>query len=476
MACEFNRAVSDYLEYAQGTEYDALANFTISAWGRPANTTQAKDIFSRWRFSGPADKGFICTFHSNGKLFFECAKTATTTETVLSATSYSANVWTHAGFTYSGSNDDDLLQVFFNGAEDSASVQAANATQIHSPSQNIFIGSQAGVSNEFAGGLAEIAAWNVVLDDIEIAALAAGANPLRIRPGNLIGYWPLWKSGDPMTAEMSGKGHVNIASTTPDDAVDHPPVQLYSPFRLGATIVPFGTAGGASLVKIINETVDTSEELIQRLSRIRAVNESEAVTEGTVRSLGLVRLVAGTLSIAEGTLTTRALRRVVNETQTVTEAASRLLAMTVIVDATEGVTEATIDQLGLVRVLDEVESVTEAVNRLGSLFREISETQVVSESVLSTRALRRLVAETEAIAESTPIVSRVLTRILDESETITDAAAAIRGLIKIITGTETITEAPPLTLLATPSANAGDVVGGLFGSIPGAGVVGSLFG
>jgi len=44
----------------------------------------------------------------------------------------------------------------------------------------------------FDGLVAEVAVWNVVLDDSEIAALAQGVSPLLIRSTALVEYWPVF--------------------------------------------------------------------------------------------------------------------------------------------------------------------------------------------------------------------------------------------------------------------------------------------
>ena len=46
-------------------------------------------------------------------------------------------------------------------------------------------------SRETSGNIAHVAVWDVVLSDSEIATLAEGISPLRVRRGSLIAYWPV---------------------------------------------------------------------------------------------------------------------------------------------------------------------------------------------------------------------------------------------------------------------------------------------
>lgn len=69
----------------------------------------------------------------------------------------------------------------------------------------------------FYGRIAEAGIWNVVLDTSEISALARGALPLRVRPGSLVAYWPLWGRTSP-EIDPVGKYDMTVVGAT---AADH---------------------------------------------------------------------------------------------------------------------------------------------------------------------------------------------------------------------------------------------------------------
>ena len=53
------------------------------------------------------------------------------------------------------------------------------------------VGNRGQVDSEFLGYFADFALWNAALTNEEIWRVIKGESPLRVRPGNLRGYWPL---------------------------------------------------------------------------------------------------------------------------------------------------------------------------------------------------------------------------------------------------------------------------------------------
>lgn len=79
------------------------------------------------------------------------------------------------------------LQGFYNGVQEATTHTAT--TSVLEKSWTIGSGRVSG-GLPFDGKIAEVAIWDTDLSDAEIAALAKGANPMSIRPGNLVGYAP----------------------------------------------------------------------------------------------------------------------------------------------------------------------------------------------------------------------------------------------------------------------------------------------
>jgi hypothetical protein len=101
----------------------------------------------------------------------------------LSAGSVSSGVWTHGGAVFTSTSS---RAVFLNGSKDTDTTLITGATP-----DNTLIGAFASGNSNFSGEIAEAAVWNVALTDQEMASLAAGCSPLRVRPSALVFYAPL---------------------------------------------------------------------------------------------------------------------------------------------------------------------------------------------------------------------------------------------------------------------------------------------
>lgn len=77
-------------------------------------------------------------------------------------------------------------------------------------------------SGPFDGRLAECAIWDVDLTDAEVAELASGVSPLKVRPGNLVGYWNLF--GRSPETNVGGDPALNLTVNGTLVVGDHAPV------------------------------------------------------------------------------------------------------------------------------------------------------------------------------------------------------------------------------------------------------------
>ena len=94
--------------------------------------------------------------------------------------------------------------------------------------RNFRIGCADSANDPMDGRLAEVAVWNVLLNDSEIASLARGLNPRHVRPSALVGYWPLF--GSSPEPDYSGRGNAASVVGTPNVHSSHPRI---SPHVLG---------------------------------------------------------------------------------------------------------------------------------------------------------------------------------------------------------------------------------------------------
>ena len=108
--------------------------------------------------------------------------------------------WTHIFATRNGNTN---VKFYRDGVLRGTGTPAAyNAT-----TQVLHVGvrwdSETGTSTRLDGRVSRLGWWNAELNATEVAALAAGASPLMVRPSALVSYWPLWGLG---SAEPDWKG------------------------------------------------------------------------------------------------------------------------------------------------------------------------------------------------------------------------------------------------------------------------------
>jgi hypothetical protein len=78
---------------------------------------------------------------------------------------------------------------YFNGVSDATA--AANGTIKSAATQNCCIGGDPDFTTSVSYSVGETAIWNLALSSLEISGLAKGLRPNTVRPGSLIGYWPM---------------------------------------------------------------------------------------------------------------------------------------------------------------------------------------------------------------------------------------------------------------------------------------------
>lgn len=126
-----------------------------------------------------------------------------------SSTGYSINTWHHAACRASSATSADA---YIDGG--SKGSNTSSNTPLGIDTVNIGGKEILGANdNHFAGRLAELGIWNVALTDEEIAALAKGSSPLRIRPESLKGYWPFYGVGSPEPDYSSAGQHMTLVNT-----------------------------------------------------------------------------------------------------------------------------------------------------------------------------------------------------------------------------------------------------------------------
>lgn len=131
----------------------------------------------------------------------------------VSTTQFSASTWHHA------------VGVFTSNASRTVYLDAggsATAAGTRSPTlDTTSIARAMSGTNACDGRIAEAAVWSIELSAADIASLARGVSPLRVRPDALVAYWPLVGRASP---EIDVVGNNVMTLTNSPTAAAHPRV------------------------------------------------------------------------------------------------------------------------------------------------------------------------------------------------------------------------------------------------------------
>jgi hypothetical protein len=211
-------------QYLSGGTTSGLTGFpfTFSCWFKPTIDTSSQTIF----ILQDAGLGFYLhvTFRGDQSKQAQIQVNDGTYGEANTSTALAAGNWYH------------ICAVFLSNTSKTIYLNALGAvtlgTSITFPAVTLTrLGAftSSGTPSNFANGaIAEAICWNIDLYLQEIISLAAGADPIRIRNGNIRPFWPLNEAGGP--AIDAGFGHINLVPNGGPTASPHPPIrQRYTP-------------------------------------------------------------------------------------------------------------------------------------------------------------------------------------------------------------------------------------------------------
>lgn len=183
MARDFVRASSQYLATAAAAV--SAEPLTIAGWIRSTSTSVHQAVCCIGA-SGSTNWHSLHLIASSGLKAAAFSNNGGTSGTASSSSNISADTWAHVAAVFASSTS---RSAYLNGGSKqtnttSVSVGALNTTAI---GRRVFLN-----DDYFSGRIAELGIWNVALNDNEIAALARGASPLRVRRASLVAYFPLY--------------------------------------------------------------------------------------------------------------------------------------------------------------------------------------------------------------------------------------------------------------------------------------------
>lgn len=221
MALSFTAASSQYI-----TNANAVVGppFSISAWIRPITFTTPLNVFSM--FGTTSDRYYSLWYRgdmSSGTIQAQCWNGGNN-PSANTSTAFSTATWHHIAGTYFVTGGSFEVEVWLDGDG------YANNTQTPFTPPTVtgtFIGANGFVPNFFFNGkIAEVTVYNVRLTSGEVSALATGINSYAVRPGSIVGYWPL--IGVSPEPDLSGS-KFNMTYTNTPVLGTHAPVTLSTP-------------------------------------------------------------------------------------------------------------------------------------------------------------------------------------------------------------------------------------------------------
>lgn len=155
-----------------------------------------------------------------------------------STVGYSINTWQHAAGVFTSGSD---RTAYLNGGN-----SGNNTTGVVSPTPDFTsIGAlrRSSVSEFFVGRIGHVAVWSAALTAGEVAALADRVSPLRVRPQNLVAYWPILGVADPENS-IVGSSALTLTLTAAPTADEPPPL---GPLLTSRIWVPVSAVSGTTI-------------------------------------------------------------------------------------------------------------------------------------------------------------------------------------------------------------------------------------
>lgn len=153
----------------------------------------------------------------------------------------STGTWYHGCAVFRANND---RSVFLDGGNEGTYSTSEN------PFGLSYIGvacriANSGLTELFAGELAEVAVWDVGLSDDEVESLADGYSPKFIRPGSLVFYLPMVRT---YTPDVIGNEAMTAVGTPTVGAAHSPSIFPIEPYR----VEQGAAAAGISIPTVLN--------------------------------------------------------------------------------------------------------------------------------------------------------------------------------------------------------------------------------
>ena len=431
MARSFASASSQYGEYA-GAVVTAYP-FTMAAWVYPLDTTTAMCAMSLANAAGSV----YVVMELGGTPYGAniTALVGSSGEAYASATAgYTANAWNHGAVVFTSSTSRAAYQ---NGGNKGTNTTSKTITGL-SVTDVGALNLGGPLYSKFNGRIAMPCVWNVALTDAEIAALAAGVHPLRVRPTSIVSYWPLHGDDSPERDWTSNKRALTL-SGSPTKA-NNPPVEPFSR-RFWGSVLLIETGGSTTNLSLSASTTVSAARVLAAqgirsatvVKSASVVRQDNATRASSVSSSGaVVRQTTGirAASVAAGAAVVRQAQLLRAASVTVSAAVVRQAAL--LRAASAGVTAALVRQSAVIRTASV--SATASLPRITA--KALSASVSVTAFIIKT-ASRTLTAAVSVTASADALRARLVTLAasVSASASVTRLTSAARAGSASVSGT-----------------------------------------
>lgn len=209
----FDDASTQYLSEAAAPV--SATPLTLAGWFRSDDATVEQMIVAVGVNGSPNNRWSLSIAGQAAGDPVRATARTTSSQSSDTGTGYSVNTWHHAAGVFVSATS---RFAYIDGTV------ATESTGSRTPSgmDQCRIGAIGDATLLMSGRIAEVGIWNVALTAGEVAALARGVSPLRIRPGNLVRYYPIRGVQSP---EISPRTSNTITLVNAPVVADHAPVQ-----------------------------------------------------------------------------------------------------------------------------------------------------------------------------------------------------------------------------------------------------------
>ena len=232
-------STANFFRYASGVI--TAAPVTIACWAKTSITGSAQIMGGLFTSGSAANRNNFQIRLNNTEAVVAASSSATGESNAATSTTITAGTWFHACGVFASATS---RAAYLNGGGKVTETTSRVPSGIDRTSVGVGDGSSA--LNPFApagtGDIAEVAIWDIDLTDAEVLLLSKGVSPLLVRPGNLVGYWPLVGNTSPEINYLSSAAVLSMQGTVTTAA--HPRVIMPRRLKTGRT---FAAAAAADL-------------------------------------------------------------------------------------------------------------------------------------------------------------------------------------------------------------------------------------